>query len=321
MSRPRYLEDYGVPPPSQVPKQKRATVEYRCERLIGLVNLYYWAMEWTVHWASKWRLGEKRYAFSLSEKQLWLLGLETIEQVGKTLGDQRIYVHAQQATPPRRRGSFVLGSIRWGQSRRSVSAIGVAAEGDEFDHEPPGFVVGDRVLRLDFPDDVDVDHVPWPLISGMLDQGYTNATNDLTTAGINWTGPPLFRQFWSGQELARDIEVRKLESRVVLQDLEARRKEVVGDVEHAMRVRGTKPNHHEEHLMSDLKQLTGLVSQTLNKYAKAAGVQTPSRGQKNYRFPAVHVQKLLEQIIQDTTEQSLKEKCRTALQNLRKIDS
>jgi hypothetical protein len=231
MPSPQYLEFSGVPPPSQTPREKRASAEYRCERLIGLVNLYYWAMQWTVHREGKWKLGEKQYAFSLREKQLWLLDLETIEHVGEYVGDKRVYVHAQQATPPKRIGSFRLGGIRWGQYRRSVSAVGVAAEGDQVDHEAPEFVLGDRVLALDFPD----DGLPWELITGTLRQAYSNAADILAAARIVSKRPPLFRHFVSGRELLKDTKVRGIRFAQVLQDLEERRREVVEDVEHLWR--------------------------------------------------------------------------------------
>jgi len=72
----------GVLPPSQSPLARRSTIEYRGERLIGLINLYYWAMDWSVHAGHRWNLGERRSAFKLKNKELWLLGWKRLETWG-----------------------------------------------------------------------------------------------------------------------------------------------------------------------------------------------------------------------------------------------
>jgi len=152
MPRPAYLETYGVLPPSQSPETERATVEYHCNRLIALVNLYYWAMQWTLHAAHRWKLGEGAYPFELRQKELWAIGLETLEQAAKETWPadlKLIRVMVQQKRKPRRMGVIIFSNVHWGQYRKSLAAK--AAQGDEFDSEPPEFVGEDLVLKITFP--------------------------------------------------------------------------------------------------------------------------------------------------------------------------
>ena len=234
MSRPDYLETDGVPPPSQSPKKRRATVEYRCDRLVALVNLYHWTMQWTLHASEKWQLGEKAYRFELREKQLWALGIETLEQAAKQSWSADLHVirvTVQQKRPPRRTGVIILSNVKWGQYLRSLTAV--ATKGDKFDHQPAEFLHEDLVLRITFSSRPSC--VPWDLISSMLRQAYVNTEDDLKDARIEWGGPPFYEEFITGQELLVDATDRGLRPRVLLRNLERHRRKFVRDAEAVLR--------------------------------------------------------------------------------------
>jgi|GEM_PF-5099459 len=68
-----------------------------------------------------------------------------------------------------------------------------------------------------------------------------------------------------------------------------------------------------------LRELTGLGNTALNRYAKLTGVATPGRGGKNFRYSAANARAILETIIANTSEDTLLEKCRAELANLKEI--
>lgn len=65
-----------------------------------------------------------------------------------------------------------------------------------------------------------------------------------------------------------------------------------------------------------LREMTTLGNTALNEYAKKAGVATPGRGQKNFRYSAVDVRKILRVIIEGTTEKRVLTRCQAALSRL-----
>ena len=65
--------------------------------------------------------------------------------------------------------------------------------------------------------------------------------------------------------------------------------------------------------------LAGLSNTALNKYAKLAGVATPSRGQKNFRYRTADVRKILQTIIDNVADRRILASCRTALVKLAEI--
>ncbi|MCL2648122.1 MAG: hypothetical protein FWD61_14110 [Phycisphaerales bacterium] len=58
---------------------------------------------------------------------------------------------------------------------------------------------------------------------------------------------------------------------------------------------------------------------TLRKYAKLAGVKTPGRGKRNHRYSEHDVRKILQYIIDHTSEYAMKGRCQKALEKLSKI--
>jgi len=67
-----------------------------------------------------------------------------------------------------------------------------------------------------------------------------------------------------------------------------------------------------------LRELTGLGNTTLNKYARLAGVRTPRRGQRNFRYSAADVRKILAAIIANSGEAAVRSRCRAALREIAK---
>lgn len=68
-----------------------------------------------------------------------------------------------------------------------------------------------------------------------------------------------------------------------------------------------------------LRELTGLKNTALNSYAKLAEVETPRKGQRNYRYSVEDVRRILNAIIAHSSEKALLARCRTALHNLPEI--
>jgi hypothetical protein len=57
-------------------------------------------------------------------------------------------------------------------------------------------------------------------------------------------------------------------------------------------------------------------SDTLNRYAKLAGVPTPKVGQRNFRYPRTDAKKIAETILRESTERQLRDKATEFLSSL-----
>lgn len=68
--------------------------------------------------------------------------------------------------------------------------------------------------------------------------------------------------------------------------------------------------------VASLREMTTLGNTALNEYAKKAGVTTPGRGQKNFRYNVADVRKILRVIIEGTTETRVLTRCQAALSRL-----
>lgn len=71
--------------------------------------------------------------------------------------------------------------------------------------------------------------------------------------------------------------------------------------------------------VSTLREMTGLGNTTMNRYAKAAGVKTPGRGQRSFRYSLDDVKAILRTIIDTCSEEKIKSRCRAALKGLPEI--
>jgi hypothetical protein len=67
--------------------------------------------------------------------------------------------------------------------------------------------------------------------------------------------------------------------------------------------------------VATLLEWTNLSHTALNKYARLAGVHTPRRGQRNFRYTWADARKILETVIANASDRRIRDKCRTALEN------
>lgn len=67
--------------------------------------------------------------------------------------------------------------------------------------------------------------------------------------------------------------------------------------------------------VATLLEWTNLSHTALNKYARLAGVQTPRRGQRNFRYGWIEARKILETVIANASDRRIRDKCRAALDN------
>lgn len=67
--------------------------------------------------------------------------------------------------------------------------------------------------------------------------------------------------------------------------------------------------------VATLLEWTNLSHTALNKYARLAGVQTPRRGERNFRYDWAEARKILETVIANASDRRVRDKCRAALGN------
>jgi hypothetical protein len=67
--------------------------------------------------------------------------------------------------------------------------------------------------------------------------------------------------------------------------------------------------------VATLLEWTNLSHTALNKYAQLAGVQTPGRGQRNFRYTWTDARRILETVIANASDRRIRDKCRAALGN------
>jgi hypothetical protein len=67
--------------------------------------------------------------------------------------------------------------------------------------------------------------------------------------------------------------------------------------------------------VATLLEWTNLSHTALNKYARLAGVQTPRRGERNFRYTWADARKILETVIAKASDRRIRDKCRAALEN------
>lgn len=65
--------------------------------------------------------------------------------------------------------------------------------------------------------------------------------------------------------------------------------------------------------VATLLEWTNLSHTALNKSAKLAGVQTPGRGERNFRYTWADARKILETVIANASDRRIRDKCRAAL--------
>lgn len=116
-----------------------------------------------------------------------------------------------------------------------------------------------------------------------------------------------FETIQSGQFTAADVYVMAL----AWVDRQKLRKRITDEAQAK-----PMPKAPADYPLAALRELTGLSNATLNKYAKTAGFRTPRRGERNFRYTADQIQAILLEIIQTTSESSLRDRCQVALKSL-----
>jgi hypothetical protein len=241
MPKSSYLSSLGVLPTWKLSDDDLQSVPYRCRRMRGLINVYYWALTWTLHREDDWTLGEEPYPFLLDQKLLWILGIETIRDLahaGWENTTERITVKEREDPEEGASGPFgeiSLSDVEWAAEpwqevgeRLSVRAVSATSGRDEVVFEGD-----DVVVSVCFQDHY--QYIPWLTICSALDRAYKPVEQYLVAAHIRWNGSPVFRHHRSGWRLLEDISARRLDNAVVLQDLEHRRLELVAEVETVLR--------------------------------------------------------------------------------------
>lgn len=71
--------------------------------------------------------------------------------------------------------------------------------------------------------------------------------------------------------------------------------------------------------IAQLREWTGVGNTTLNRYAKLAGVQTPRRGQRNFRYSDADARKIMQTILAQASDTLLLARVRAALADMPKI--
>lgn len=78
---------------------------------------------------------------------------------------------------------------------------------------------------------------------------------------------------------------------------------------------------HPGYLSSELRDMTGLTQDPLARYAGNAGVKTPGRGGRTYRYPREDARKVIEYIRDNSSDSETISNCRDALRNHFEITS
>jgi hypothetical protein len=83
--------------------------------------------------------------------------------------------------------------------------------------------------------------------------------------------------------------------------------------------RTAKPDIPSTYTVAAVREMTRLSNTALNRYTRRAKVATPGRGKRNHRYSIEDVRKILQTIIDSSSERKLLSECRKALQNLQEI--
>ncbi|QDT72945.1 hypothetical protein [Lacipirellula limnantheis] len=250
MPRPAYsLASDNVQRPSTITETKRSSLPYRLRRLLGLVNLYHWSLEWTIHADSNWTLGVAPYPYTFNRRDLWLLGIERIADILNGC-ETAISAGAEKSDGSNSRGRFnprELASNK--QSLEDVETLAADDAEREYkvkSHSWPSLPLDGRDLLtsvsfyipdLNQQDPVDSwTLIPFDVISPAMRQASNHVEKDLAGLGITWDGPPYYRHFENGDELLQYLRAKRIEEEFAIADLEQHRRDFVARIEMALRV-------------------------------------------------------------------------------------
>lgn len=72
----------------------------------------------------------------------------------------------------------------------------------------------------------------------------------------------------------------------------------------------------EGYTVAALREATGLKNNALNRRGRDAGVKTPGRGKRTFRYSRADARKILNEIISESSEDELRARCKAALQSI-----
>jgi hypothetical protein len=81
----------------------------------------------------------------------------------------------------------------------------------------------------------------------------------------------------------------------------------------------TKAQKPVAYTVAALREMTGLGNTSLRQYAKSAGIKTPRRGQRNFRYSSADACLILRTIIDTASETAVRRRCQAALKALAEI--
>lgn len=68
--------------------------------------------------------------------------------------------------------------------------------------------------------------------------------------------------------------------------------------------------------IAEVLEMADISNTTLSRYAKRAGIKTPGRGKRNHQYSDDEVRKVLQEIIDNTSDRATKKHCRDSLAKL-----
>lgn len=126
-----------------------------------------------------------------------------------------------------------------------------------------------------------------------------------------------FETIRSGGYTFRDVYVMALAwiDRQQLREHVAKHVAQESESRHSLPAQESRPATRA-YTVAALREMTSLGNTTLNEYAKKAGVTTPRRGQRNFRYTEADVRRILTTIIELTAERRILARCQAALARL-----
>ena len=110
---PSYLKSLVFRRPSLASDADRQSVKFRCRRMRGILNLYSWAMAWTIHDANDWQLGVEPRPFTLNTPCLSLMGIETLGDIPREWDEIAKYIGIPKVGGFGQSGLVQIEDFRW----------------------------------------------------------------------------------------------------------------------------------------------------------------------------------------------------------------
>jgi hypothetical protein len=240
--------------PSSLSTEYRSSSTHQLRRLRGLVNLYHWALEWTVHAATDWTLGCGAYPFRLEQNDLWLLDIETVIDFRSTCWrETALSVGATKRDNDNARGHFNPQLLQFDDA--GIEELSAPTEEDAARrytvkaHSQAGSENGLIFDGRDWVTDVlfwhpECDHqgmpdsrvrIPFEVISPALRQSSNRTEALFKKYEIEWDSAPFYLHFENGCELLAHLEKKRIDGSEAIADLDQHRRNCVARIERALR--------------------------------------------------------------------------------------